>query len=230
MPASTIKTDRGAEWPGLIALLLGLLMAVVAIATLPAVAMAAPEPAPVPKRWQLDLRPGPLRVAYIDPSNPSAGGGAEGARNPQAWFYFTYTVVNNTDEDLLFAPSFEMATEDGSLVRAGRSVPRAVTDELLRRLRNPFLLDQIGVIGMLEQGEENAREGLVVWPAGNLLADNVNIFAEGFSGETKRIALPDTGEEVVLRKVLMLRHLAPGELTGRGDEPVERIGERWIMR
>lgn len=183
-------------------------------------ATAAPQPAPVPKRWQLDIRPGPLRVITLDV--PDAG--------LRTYFYFTYTVVNSSGEDLAFAPTFELSCDDGSIVRSGHDVPPVVYEELLRRLKNPLLDDEISIVGMLLQGEENARDGLVVWPALALKVDEVTIYAAGFSGESKAIRRPDTGQEVILRKTLMLRHATPGDLAGRGDAPLERTERRWIMR
>jgi hypothetical protein len=195
-------------------------------------AYAAPEPSLIPTRWQLDVRPGPLRLAQVEVETqiPGPSGSVVTVRQHRFFFYLTYTVINNTGEDLMFAPSFELATDDGRLIRSGRDVPSEVTAELLKRLRSPFLLDQISIIGMLTQGEENAREGLVIWPADNLMVDEVTVFASGFSGESRRVIRPDTGEEVVLRKVLMLRHDTPGELLGQGDRPVDRTQQRWILR
>lgn len=190
-------------------------------APLAPVALGAPEPSPVPRRWQLDIRPGPVRVATIN---------VEG-KGPTVFFYFTYTVVNNTGEDLIFAPQFDLATDEGDLVRSGRDVPEAVQKELLRKLNNPALESEIAITrGTLQQGEENGREGLVVWKAGSLAADDVTVFAAGFSGETRIYKRPDNGEDVVLRKVLMLKHATPGDLAGRGSEPLERTETRWMMR
>ena len=55
--------------------------------------MTPPEPDPIPRRWQLDVEVGPLRVATFDVKD-------EGKR---AYFYMTYKVTNNSGEDLLFA-------------------------------------------------------------------------------------------------------------------------------
>ena len=180
---------------------------------------AAPEPAPVSRRWQLDMRPGPLRVTVI--STKDAG--------PRAYAYLTYLVMNPTREDIFFAPSFELITDEGDLIRSGRGVPREVVAELLKRLHNPLLEDEIRVIRMLGQGEENAREGLVVWPLNALKADEITIFATGFSGETRTVRKPDTGEMVTLRKTLMLRHATPGEIP-TDNSPLTRAEQRWILR
>lgn len=196
-------------------------------------AHAAPEPALVPQRWQLDIEPGPLRLTtvQIEEEFLMADGSVEIVSRPEAYFYFTYLVENNSGKDLRFAPIFELATEEGDLVRSGRGVSLAVRDELLARLKNPLLEDELDLVGRkIEQGEENALEGLVIWPAGSLKVDELTIFARGFSGETERVRRPDTGREVVLHKTLMLRHHVPGSLDGVYDEPLERAEKRWIMR
>ena len=183
-----------------------------------------PEPDPLPKRWQLDIEVGPLRVAQIS---------VEG-QEPQVYYYMTYRVTNNSGQDLQFAPIFELGTDEGELLRAGRDVPRAVRLELLDRLGNPLIEDQIAILGTLLQGKENAKDGLVVWPVGDMDIDEVSVYAAGFSGETARIELPDpeTGEkrEIVLRKTYMVRYSIPGSLELRGSEPLKPRDERWIMR
>ena len=190
--------------------------------TAPLVCLAAPEPAPVATRWQLDLRPGPFRIATV----------MDEIGLPRTYYYLTYDVVNNTGQDIFFAPSFELTSEDGEIRSAGKDVPAVVTNELLARLRDPLLLDQISMAtaGELLQGEENGRSGLVIWPAEGLKVDEIKIFAAGFSGGTRTITKPDTGEEVTLRKTLMLIHETPGEITGKGDRPLTRVSQRWILR
>ncbi|MBL0922242.1 MAG: hypothetical protein IBJ10_08960 [Phycisphaerales bacterium] len=195
--------------------------------SVPAPAVAAPEPSAVPVRWELTVQPGPLRVATIEVEDVG----------PRSFFYMTYKVVNNSGEDLYFAPTFELTTDAGDRFRNGENVPLKVTEALIERVANPFVQDQIAIIGTLSQGEENAREGLVVWPAENLKVDEVTVYASGFSGETRRIVKPDApaGEdgkpqEVVLRKTLMLVHTTPGQLTGLGNRPLDRTVNRWILR
>jgi hypothetical protein len=215
-----IESRRKRIVPTILAVLcISMPVAVFLIAS-PTSSAAAPSPDPVSRRWQLDIKPGPLRLKILNVDGVGM----------RAFFYFTYFVQNNTGKDLLFAPSFELATEDGKLVRSGRGVPSAVTKTLLTQLRNPFLLDQIGAVGLLLQGEENAREGLIVWQADNLEVDEVTIFASGFSGETTTYNRPDTGEPVLLRKTLMLRHATPGDIAVLGDRPLSRVQQRWIMR
>ncbi len=203
-------------------------------------AVAAPEPSLTPIRWQLDIEPGPLRLTTVN---------VEGV-GPRTFYTMTYKVTNNSGQDLYFAPAFELAVDEESPIRSGRGVAPATTRDILAKQGNGSLLDQVSVIGMLRQGPENSREGLAIWPAERLRANEITVYAIGFSGETRRISKPDAKpaegkpaasaekpragarnpNEVVLRKTLMLNHQAPGDLTGLGDAVIERTGERWILR
>lgn len=186
--------------------------------------MTAPEPDPVPRRWEFNLRVGALRLATVD----VAGVGR------RAFYYLTYKVTNTTGQDLLLAPAFDLATDGGAVIRSGRDVPADVTHQIMAELDRPLLLDQIGILGMLLQGEENAKEGVVIWPANNLQPGEVIVFAGGFSGETKTVEIPDpkSGEmtKATLRKSLMLRYDTPGEQRRRDSTPFPVNEQRWIMR
>jgi len=195
-------------------------LAVVAMGLLGVSSVAAPEPEAIPRRWQLQVEAGPLRVMSVQ---------SEG-RDAQTYYYMTYKVTNNSGEDISFAPLIELATDDGVITRGGRGVPGEVTDVIRARLGDSLLETESEIQGMLLQGPENARKGLVVWQAGNMKVDEVVVYAAGFSGETKSVQRPDTGEKVVLRKTLMIRHSVPGEIDPSSDQPLKRDVERWILR
>lgn len=198
----------------------GVLALVLALVATTGAVVAAPEPEPVPRRWEFRVDPGELRLACVEV--PPIG--------HQAFFYITYKVTNTTGQDRFFAPSFELVTDRGEIIRSGRNVPPIVADELLDRIGHPFLQNEIDVQGLILQGRENARDGLVIWRADDLLADEVTVYAAGFSGETRSVTRPDTGEAVLLRKTLMLRHATPGDLTCRDIDPMARTETRWVMR
>lgn len=191
-------------------------LGLVAIAPMAAL---APEPDPVPKRWELQVETSELRITTID-----VDGG------PKKFFYMTFKVTNNSGQDQLFAPSFQLSDGDGNVVRSGREVPGAVTQKLLTEAQNPFIQDQIGVIGELQQGAENAKDGLVVWPAGSLNPSKLTVYAAGFSGETKTVASPDGKEKFILRKTLRLEFHAPGDLSGVAAQSFSVTERGWIMR
>ena len=65
--------------------------------------------------------------------------------------------------------------------------------EVLEMLDNQFLQDQIGILGMLLQGPDNARDGLVIWPCNNIAVDEISIYAAGFSGETRAVEVKTPG-------------------------------------
>ncbi len=190
-------------------------------------AMAAPEPDPVPRKWQLTLETGPMRVMSVDVD----GTGPEPAR---LYYYMTYKVINNTGQDILFTPSFDMATDEGDLQRSGRGVPGAATAQIIAALENDLLEDQISIVGMLLQGEENAKEGVAVWPVGTSHVRDLRVFAHGFSGETRALDVydPDTKgtKRATFRKTLMLQFQALGETRDMGAEELPRIKEQWVMR
>lgn len=204
--------------------LVGFLACCVGVAALGLIAVApmaalAPEPDPVPKRWELQVETSDLRIITID----VAGG-------PKKFFYMTFKVTNNSGQDQLFAPSFQLSDGDGNVVRSGREVPAAVTQKLLTEAQNPFIQDQIGVIGELQQGAENAKDGLVIWPAGSLNPSKLTVYAAGFSGETKTVASPDGKDKFILRKTLRMEFHAPGDLSGVAAQSFEVTERGWIMR
>ena len=127
-----------------------------AVATgMTAASASSPAPAPAPAMsldWQLDFAPGDLRL-YADP--------VDGRR----YWYFTYTVTNQTERDLVFAPRIELFMDSGEVLRSGRGVPSRVIGQLKKLLGNPLLEDQNRIIGDLRVGKENARTGIAVWPA-----------------------------------------------------------------
>lgn len=180
----------------------------------------APEPDPVPRRWELTVDPGQLQLVTLDVPNVGA----------RKFFYLTFQVTNNSGQDLLFAPSFELSDGDGNVAKSGRDVPAAVTRQIMERTQNAFMQDQIGVIGELMQGRENARDGVVIWPVGSLRPSRVTVYAAGFSGETKTVPSPSGKDSFVLRKTLQLDFQPPGDMSGMASKTLDTVGRAWIMR
>jgi hypothetical protein len=201
------------------------LVGVTSIAAATASSLAVPpEPDAVPKRWQLDCEVGELRVTTVETKDAGA----------KAYFYLTYRVVNNSTADQLFAPAFDLMTDDGRIIRSGREIPADVTKHVLGLLDEPLLLDQIGIIGPILQGKENSKRGVVIWPADQLRTEDLTVFAAGFSGETRAVTTVDaaTGKELksLLRKTLLLRYKIAGDFDRRGNEPYPLLEQRWILR
>lgn len=215
MVQQSMISSRRVSLAALVAVLLGALGVAVGL---------APEPDPIPRRWQLAIEPGEMRVASVDV--PGVG--------TRAYYFMTYKVTNTSDTDLLFTPTFDMLTDDGELLRSGRDVPLEVTKEILRRVDNPFVQDQVSIVGSLLQGEANAKEGLVIWPVTSIRSSELNIFAGGFSGETRPVETVNPADhshmKVLLRKTLMMRFQGPGELRDMEGRTVSMIDRTWVMR
>ncbi len=147
--------------------------------------LAAPEPEPVPRRWELQIEAQPLRMAYADV--PGVGS--------RPFYYLTYKATNVTGKEQTLAVSFELSTGDGNVFRAGRGVPLEVTKQVIEHVGNPLLQDPIGILGPIQHGRENAREGIVIWPLEDFTPDALIVYAAGFSGETATIELPKVDVE-----------------------------------
>lgn len=184
----------------------------------------APEPDPIPTQWQLDFRPGDMRVASFEVA----------PGDYRAFAFLSYRVANNTGQDLAFVPAFDLATDEGAIIRSGQNVPGSVTAQVLSLLKNEFVQDQISILGTLQQGPENAKDGVVIWPLPDFDIDRLTVYAAGFSGETKPVMLynPNTGgrERITLRKVRALHFAIPGDVVLGAGRPLEMVGDEWIMR
>ncbi len=131
---------------------------------------------------------------------------------PRRYFYMTFKVINNSGTDLLFAPAFEMSTGEGDVIRSGRDVPQLVTESLLKSTQNLYIQDQISIIGDMLQGEENARDGIVVWNAVDLNPEQVTVYVAGLSGETATVTAGDGKQKFTLRKTMQVDFSSPGDL------------------
>lgn len=192
------------------------------IASVPATTHAAPEPAPVATQWEFTFEPGPLRLAWVE---------TEGEKKP--YFYLTYRVTNHWGGVKLFAPDVSLMSDNANVQRSGRDVSSAVTAEIMRRLKNPLLESQTDIVSNVLQGVEHARDGVVIWPAEDLQADELTVFFAGLSGEFQSyITGRETSEpqRYTLRKTMMMRFATPGQISGQGDRPFELIEKRWVMR
>ena len=203
--------------------------------------VAAPEPDPVPQRWELDVEFGPLQTMEVrTPVRDEHGQQVldeqgRGVTEPRGFFFLTYMVTNHSGEDRLLAPHMELGADNGALISSGLDVPPEATRAIQRELDNPFLEDQIAIIGKIQQGEENAREGLAVWPIADEMVDEVVVYAAGFSGETDVLEWTDSasGEsvKVILRKTYEMRYTTPGRIDPSDPRPLPLTEPpRWIMR
>ena len=191
--------------------------AVVAVMVVLGSAMAYPKPDPVPPRWELEFRPGALRL-YVD------------RVSDEAYWYMTYEVTNRTGRERVWAPTLVLFSDSGEIIGSGRGVSTRVSNDLRELLGNELLENQNEIIGEIFHGREHAKEGLVIWPAGSLDVNEISMFVAGISGETATVKNPITDEVVVLRKTLQRDYLVAGDALPRGSRPVDLVRQRWVMR
>lgn len=213
----TNRSNRSRSWQTLLSTAA---MGLLAVATAGPLLGFAPEPDAVPRRWELQVDSGELRLVTIDVPN----------LGPRKYLYLTFKAVNNSGQDMLFAPSFELSDGEGRVYRSGRDVPLFVTQQLLASTQNPFIQDQIGIIGEFLQGAENAKDGLAIWPVDGFSPAQLTVYAAGFSGETKTVTAPDGKSKFVLRKTLRLEFQTPGDLATPSSEAYPVATRGWIMR
>jgi len=192
----------------------------------------APEPDPIPRRWELELEAGSLRAITLvtdDRGNADPNDDVFGD-----FLYLTYRVTNYTGRDLFFAPTFTLTNDSGEILRSSQGVTADTTARLLAELDQAFLQSEFEVLGVLHQGPENARDVLVVWPLNDRTINEAAVYAAGFSGEAKsfRVMDPSSGEfkSETLRKTYMVRYYIPGEINPREPFPFDEVERRWVMR
>ncbi len=158
--------------------------------------------------WEIDFTPGDLRL-YVDPTDG------------RYYWYFTYTVTNRGNGDLVFAPKIELFLDSGEVMRSGRGVPTRVVEQVRRLLGDPLLEDQNRIIGDLRVGRENARSGIAMWPAEDQDVTELTLFFQGLSSDRKVVKNPQTGKDVSLYRTLRREYLVPGNPEARGSKPLE---------
>lgn len=192
----------------------------------------APEPDPIPRRWELELEAGSLRAITLVTDDRGTTDRSDDVYGD--FLYLTYRVTNYTGRDLFFAPTFTLSNDAGEILRSGQGVSAQATARLIAELDQAFLQSEFEVLGVLHQGPENARDVVVIWPLNDRTIDEATVYASGFSGEAKsfRVLDPATGEHRLetLRKTYMIRYSIPGEIDPSVPYPFEEYERRWVMR
>jgi hypothetical protein len=187
-----------------------------------------PKPSPYPIAWELKFDYSiPRRIVVQVP----------GATTPQAYWYIAYTVTNNTDKEQMFVPIFEMLTKEGTIVRSDRNIPARVFEAIKAQEKRPFMEPYPQIAGEIRLGEDQARDGVAIWPESSTRMGQFSVFVGGLSGEI--IALKDSkgepvkdseGNAVILRKTLQLNFHIRGDEVFPGEDKVDQNPKEWVMR
>jgi hypothetical protein len=152
-----------------------------------------------------------------------------GNLNPTAYWYITYHVVNNTDRDkILFYPEWEMMTASGDVLKSDHGVAPAVFDAIKVHERNKYLQDSTSICGELRQGDDQARDGVAIWPEPTLRMGTFTIFASGFWGEAATVKVGD--KDVTLHKTLELTYHLNSDADHPGEGELSAEDPDYVMR
>lgn len=198
-------------------------------------AHAFPKPSVYPITWQLKFSHGEPKRIVVKP---------RGSNSAQAFWYMTFTVTNLTDEEQRFLPVFEMVTGDGKVIRSDKGISPDVFDAVKAREHSKLLEPIDKIAGRLLIGEDQARDGVAIWPEPSTRMGTFQIFVGGLSGEEVTLkngeayTIKDwtkvTEEEkkslITVRKTLQLTYQIPGDENHPEEHPVIAKGEEWVMR
>jgi len=179
-----------------------------------------PKPSPYPKSWELDFEHGIPKRVVVQPEN---------SKVPQAYWYLVYSVTNDTDQEQLFLPAFELLTEDGRIIRNDINIPRSVFEAIKKREGARYMEPAALVGGQLRLGPDQAKDGVAIWPEPAAEMGQFSIFISGLSGEAVTVQGPDK-KPVILRKTLQLNYLIRGDDVYPGEDEVNENPREWVMR
>ena len=187
-----------------------------------------PKPSPYLISWQLKFEHDkPKRVVVEIPGKPA----------PVAYWYMTYTVTNNTDQERTFLPVFELLTSEGNVIRSDKNIPKIVFDEIKKREKTPLLEPWTKVGGELLLGEDQAKDGVAIWEEPMLRMGKFSVFVGGLSGEhvqmkddAGNVMKDKDGNPLILRKTLELQYHIKGDEVYPGEDEVDKEPEAWVMR
>ncbi len=192
-----------------------------------------PVPSPYPISWQFKFQHGPPKRIVVD---------VPGTDHPMAYWYMTYTVANTGDKPQEFVPQFDLLSEDGKVTHSDRAIPPEVFHKIKVQEGIKLLLDSEHIGGPLNPGEDEARDGVAIWPEPMQRMGTFSIFVGGLSGEFAEMKDadgkplvnkdPKTGEEtrVIVRKTLQLTFHAIGDEVRPGTDEDHPRPEEWVMR
>jgi len=215
---------------------LALLAMALAMVAWPPGASAYPKPSLFPISWEFKFEHClPRRIAVMVP----------GSTTPQAFWYVTFTLTNDTGQERNFIPAFDMLTNDGTVIHSDAGIPNAVFEAIKLREHNLPKLEPLSKIaGKLLQGEDQARDGVAIWAEPMPRMGSFSIFVSGLSGEAcilkdgQETVIKDWSQEtpenraklVILFKTLQLKYQIPGDDVHGGQDAVVDKGQEWIMR
>ena len=162
-----------------------------------------------------------------------------GKKLPTRYWYLPYTIHNNTGMDVDYYPKFELMTDTLKLYGTSRKSYHNVFLAIRKLFAKsiPLLEHENNVTGKILQGQDNARDSVIIFEDFDPNAVNVKIFITGLSNDyqsidhpTKIDNLTNKPKQVLLRKTLMLQYHVPGDGINLDDRVMHYRDRKWIMR
>lgn len=167
----------------------------------------------------LEFRPGALTLVQ------DAGSG-------QNFWVFTYVIANKTGKSQRFSPRLELLMGDGTILEAGKDVPVDAARRLQRLVASSQAVDQFQIMGDILDGEANARDGFVIWPAKGDMKE-ITLFVSGMSSAFDRRKDPATGKDVIVRRSWSRSYALKGTADAHATGNVasfDSSNDAWLMR
>jgi len=179
-----------------------------------------PQPSPYPISWELTSDfSAPKRIVVQGP----------GDVNPNAYWYITYHVSNNTDQDtVLFYPNFQMLMEDGQIIHSDIGVAPAVFDAIKKKEGLKFLQSDDLIGGDLRQGEDQSKDGVAIWPEPRLRMGTFTIFIAGYWGEAATVTI--NGKDITLHKTEQITYSSDSDEQHPGGGDLIEKSRQFVMR
>jgi hypothetical protein len=151
----------------------------------------------------------------------------------KAFWVVVYTVTNIDKEVHDFQPGALMLTDSGRVAKDG--LYPEVVEKVKKEYRLQELADTSKIRGQLKAGEDEARDGVFVFPEADVKMDQFTLFITGLSGEYVLKTLPAAkeGQEAktfALYKTMQLVFKFPGDEENRSADKVYFVGQKWIWR
>ena len=93
-----------------------------------------------------------------------------------------------------------------------------------------MLEEELFVRGKILQGEENARESVIIWRDFDPKAVGFKVFISGLSNETAWVTDPMTAKRIALVKTLQLSYGMGGDRDISAELTAQPRDKEWIMR
>lgn len=164
----------------------------------------------------------PKRVATTD---------AKGVEHAHWAILYTVTNPNKVAHD--FLPDAVMFTDAGKTASDGLYL--TVVEKLRKQFRLDVLKNSVQMMGQLKAGEDEAQDGVFVFPEIDPEMDHFKVFVTGLSGEFIVKTVPaakegDAPKEVVLRKTMQLEFKFPGDDVQLNVDKIYLKSQKWIWR